>query len=189
MPLFPLFVNLEGKNVLVVGGGKTASRKIKGLLPFKANIVVVADKISQSIMKLYKNGTINLFERKFRFSDLNDKDMVIAAIDDIKLQKSIYEKCKAMNVAINCVDSPSFCSFIFPSLVIRNDLVIGISTSAKAPSISKEIRKMIAKMIPKNIGKIIEKVADLRASATKGKSRRLMIKQIVAEKFHTLQPK
>ncbi len=187
MSLFPLFVNLEGKSVLVVGGGKTASRKIKGLLPFKANIVVVADKISQSIMKLYKNGTINLFERKFRFSDLNDKDMVIAAIDDTGLQKAIYEQCSAMNIAINCVDSPSCCSFIFPSLIVKGSLVVGISTSSKAPAVSKEIRKMITKILPDNIDKIIEEMAELRHSAIKGKSRQNMIKRIVSERFRKLQ--
>lgn len=187
MALFPLFIELNEQNVIIIGGGNIASRKIRSLLPFKANIVVVADKVSEFITSLYDNGRIALHKKKFEFSDLSGQDIVIVAVDDIKLQKNIYEVCKSNNVAVNCVDNPLYCSFIFPSLIVKDDLVIGISTSTKAPAVSKQIRKIIEDVIPDDIGIIIDEIDILRRSSEKGSLRQDMIKQIVSEKFRKIQ--
>ncbi len=189
MALFPLFIDLKEKNVIIIGGGNIASRKIKSLLPFKANIVVVADKVSKFITSLFEDGTVALLKKKFEFSDLSGQDVVIVAVDDIELQKNIYEVCKSNNVAVNCVDNPLYCSFIFPSLIVNDDLVIGISTSTKAPAVSKQIRKMIEGVIPNDVGIMIDEVDRLRQSSEKGRLRQDMIKQIVSEKFRKIQQK
>ncbi|MEJ7553759.1 MAG: NAD(P)-dependent oxidoreductase, partial [Aquificaceae bacterium] len=90
MPYFPMFVNLEGKRVVVVGGGKVASRKVEKLLPFEPRIRVIAPKITHYIQNLAKEGKIELLKRRVRLKDLRDAFMVIVAVDDLRLQKKIY---------------------------------------------------------------------------------------------------
>ncbi len=184
MPLFPLFVDIEGKNILVVGGGNVAQRKIEKLIIFKPYIHVVAKQVSDHIKNIkekYKN--IFIQEREFRFSDIEGKDMVIVAVDDLDLQKKIYTECVKKNIPVNSVDSPDYCSFIFPALVVKGDLVIGISTSGKVPGLSAGIRKHIEKCLPQDIENILLEISRIRESTPKGEERQRKIIELVEKMF------
>ena len=90
MALFPMFVNLKQKEVLVIGGGKVATRKVKTLLNFGPSITVIARQTTDLIDKLAQEGTIKLHKRSFNLKeDIKNRDVVIVATDDIDLQKSI----------------------------------------------------------------------------------------------------
>ena len=159
---FPLFVNLKDKDVLVVGAGIVAFRKIEKLIEFKPNITVVAPEAIPEILTLHKEGIIDFRKRKFKKSDLRGKFMVIVAADDIFLQKRIYSYCVKYNIHCNSVDEKNFCTFLFPSIIKRGHLVIAINTSGEAPSISKYMRTKIEKIIPENIEEVLSTVSKLR---------------------------
>ncbi len=180
MSLFPMFVNLEGKNVLVVGGGNVAARKIEKLLPFKPKITVVAKKIKRDeIKKLAEKHNITLIERQFLFTDIDRKDMVIVAVDDVDLQREVYNYCVRRRIPVNCVDSPDYCTFIFPALVIKDELVIGISTSGTVPGLSAKIREKIENCLPENIEDVLKKLKQIRESMPKGEERQKKILEII----------
>jgi len=188
MPLFPMFVDLKNKNVLVVGGGTVAQRKIEKLIPFKPKIEVVAKNINRDIKKLAKDyAGIILNERAFDFLDLKNKDIVIVAVDDISLQKEIYEECIKRKIPVNSVDSPDYCSFIFPALVVKGELVIGISTSGTVPGLSAKVRKHIEKCLPENIEEILNELKHIRETLPKGEERQRVILQKVEELFEKFQ--
>jgi precorrin-2 dehydrogenase/sirohydrochlorin ferrochelatase len=159
---FPLFLNLESKDILVVGAGLVAFRKIEKLLEFKPKITVIAPKAIPEILSLHKKDIINFKKRKFKKSDLRGRFMVIVASNDILLQKQIYKYCIRHNIHCNSVDELDFCTFIFPSIITRDPLVIAINTSGEAPSISKYMRERIETIIPKNIKEIIEIISKIR---------------------------
>ena len=94
MPYFPVFVDLKDKEVVVVGGGKVAERKIEKLLIFEPRIRVISPKITKGIRDLHNQGKIELTLRKVRLADIKRAFMVIVAVDDIKLQKRLYQYCK-----------------------------------------------------------------------------------------------
>lgn len=184
MPLFPIFVEIEGKNVLVVGGGTVAQRKIEKLIPFKPKIEVVAKSINEDIKRLTKDyKDIILNERTFDFSDLENRDVVIVAVDDLALQKEIYEECVKRKIPVNSVDSPDYCSFIFPALVVKGDLVIGISTSGTVPGLSAKVRKHIEKCLPENMEEILKELKYIRETLPKGEERQRVVLQKVEELF------
>lgn len=177
MPHFPAFINLEGKEVVVIGGGKVAERKIEKLLPFKPSIKVVSPAFTVGIKKLRKEGKVTIVKRKFILSDIRNAFMVIVAVDNIKLQKRIYEYCKKRHILCNAVDSPDFCTFIFPALVVRGDVVIGISTSGTVPALSKNLREYIQKALPRDLELVKDKLEKIRRKLPKGKERqRLMVR-------------
>lgn len=180
MAFFPMFVSLEAKEVLVVGGGQVASRKIKTLLLFKPHITVVAKQSTAFVEKLAASGVITLHKRSVLSNeDINDKDVVIVAVDDIKLQQSIFELCLKEKIPVNCVDSPKYCTFIFPSVVVRESFVMGISTSGRAPLVSKTVRKSLEKIFPKNIEDVVDKVERIRNSSLKKTEKEKVLEEAV----------
>ncbi len=183
MRYFPMFVNLEGKRVVVVGGGKVASRKVEKLLPFEPRIRVIAPKITHYIHSLAKEGKIELLKRRVRLKDLRDAFMVIVAVDDLRLQKKIYGFCVKMGIHCNAVDTPDFCTFLFPALVVRGNLVIGVSTSGKVPALSAGIRELIEKELPQNIEDLLSELEGLRESLPEGMERQEKLIALVRQRL------
>ncbi len=183
MALFPMFVSLEEKKVLVIGGGAVALRKIEKLLPFKPKLKVISKEFSEETLSLIKKHNIPYEKRAFKPSDLNGQFIVIVAVDDIKLQEEIFRLTRDKNIFVNAVDSPDYCDFIFPAYVKREDVVIGITSSGSAPGLSAKIRKHIEKSLPENLEQILKQVKNLRESLPKGKERQKKVLQLVEELF------
>lgn len=171
MALFPMFVDLKGSNCLVIGGGEVALRKIEQLIKFSPNLTVIAISICDEIKELALDAQMTIFERPYHSKDLEKRFMVIGALDDLNEQKKIYDYCKNHNIPVNCVDSPQLCSFIFPALVVENDLCIGINTSGRAPAVSSALRKYLEGLIPHQISELINDVDRIRKSEPPGKNR------------------
>ncbi len=163
MALFPLFIDLSKRRVLVVGAGSVAERKVNTLLAFKPHITVVAKEVKKEVFRKWaEEGKIELKLKSFEDHDLKEKDIVIVAADRVDLQERIFKLCKENKVPVNCVDKPEYCTFIFPSVIVKGELVIGITTSGKAPSASKKLRQSIEKIIPEGIESLINQIGNIR---------------------------
>ena len=182
MALFPLFINIENKEVLVVGAGEVALRKIEKLLPFQPKITVVAKEIKRDeIKELAEEGKINLIKRGFLFTDIDRKELVIVAVDDINLQREIYNYCVRKKIPVNSVDSPDYCTFIFPAYVKKDNIVIGITTSGKAPALSGKLREIVEDCLPDNIENILKELEEIKKKYPKGKERQKLIMEKLDE--------
>ncbi len=179
MPLFPAFIDLKNKRVLVVGGGEVALRKVSSLLRFTKNITVVAPSVRRELMEIARKEGVKIVKRKFWLRDLKNMDLVVVAVDDVKLQERIYRECERRRILCNSVDSPDHCSFIFPSLIVEGDLVIGITTGGRAPALSKRIREIVQGCLPDKLGDTLNAVARERQRLPKGKRRQEVIKRLV----------
>ena len=151
MAAFPFFIELKGKKCVVVGGGKVASRKIEILSKFNGDIVVISPEISDEIKVLKDSGKLVHINRCYQSSDIMGAFMVIAATSDTLVNDNIYTDAVNHGILVNVVDDPQRCTFLFPAIVKRNDLVIGISTSGSYPTLSKKIRKKVDSMVNSNI--------------------------------------
>lgn len=178
MPYFPAFLDLKGKSLLVVGGGPVAERKVKKLLAFEPNIKVIAPKVTAGIRDLSKKGRVKLVLRKVRLSDIKGAFAVIVAVDDLQLQKRIYEQCKKKGILCNSVDSIDYCSFIFPALIVKGDVVIGISTSGRVPALSRAIREYLEKVLPQGIEEVERRLEEIRKSLPKGEKRQRTVTEL-----------
>lgn len=147
MALFPLFIDLKEKECVVIGGGKIADRKIETLIKFAAKITVVSPEISESIALKIIKGQLFYNKRNYQKTDIEYAFLVIAATSEKSLNEKIYQDATDLGVFVNVVDNPEKCTFLFPSVIQRDDLVIGISTSGSYPALSKSIRKKIETLI------------------------------------------
>ncbi|WP_456401096.1 precorrin-2 dehydrogenase/sirohydrochlorin ferrochelatase family protein [Persephonella sp.] len=183
MALFPLFINLAEKKILIVGAGNVALRKIEKLIPFTKNIKVVAKETLKEVEELCKREKIELIKKEFSLEDLNGIDIAIVAVDNIELQKMIFNFCRSKGILVNSVDSPDYCDFIFPAYVKRGDIVIGITTSGKAPGLSGKLREIIEKNLPPNIENLLEELSEIRKKEEKGERRQKLIMDIINKKL------
>ena len=154
MTLFPFFEDIDNKTFLVIGGGKVAKGKINRLKQFTNKIIVIAPETDITECKVIK--------KEFEESDLALADYVIGASDDGELNKKISFLCQARGISVNIVDDSSLCTFIFPSLIKRGDLTVGITTNGKSPALSQYLRQEIEKLIPDDIESIIDEISALR---------------------------
>lgn len=143
MAYFPFYIDIENKNILVVGGGTVALRKIEKLLPFKPSITVVSPKISIEILRL----NVNTINREFADGDLENVFCVISATDNEQVNSHIFELCKEKNILVNTVDDKEKCGFIFPALVQKNFVTVGITTSGKSPIYAKYLKEQFLNML------------------------------------------
>lgn len=156
MNLFPLFLDLADKTVLIVGGGKVAARKLEKLRPFTDNLVVVAKETDLSLTDGPAKDIAALDVRPFEETDLARADLVIAATDDRALNRRIAGLCREAGKPVDVVSDPELCTFFFPSLVRRGDLVVGITTGGKAPAFGQEVRRLLEAELPDDTEEIID---------------------------------
>ena len=185
--LFPLFVDLQGKKCLVVGGGNVAVRKIETLLSFGAEIFVVSPEVTEGIEELARCRKLSVAQRSYCPSDLEGVSLAIAATNVNQVNRQVYMEAKERNIPVNVVDKPEMCTFVFPSIVKRQELVIGISTSGGFPALSKRIRQMLEKVIPENLGELLGFLKGIRNrlkdEVESPAERKLLLERLLDEVF------
>lgn len=140
---YPIFLNLEGKTCLVVGGGRVARRKTAALLEAGARVKVVAPDISESLTELAENGQVELAKRPFAAGDMDGAVLVIAATDDGELNQSLRAEAMKQGALINVVDEPELCDFFVPAVVNRGSLQIAVSTGGVSPGLARALRRRL----------------------------------------------
>jgi len=143
--LFPMFVKLEGKQVLVVGAGKVGEPKIAGLLDTGARVRVVSLDASPAVREWARTGKVEFELRPFSADDLDGAFLAIVATSSSTLNERVYHEAQKRGVLCNVVDVPDRCDFYYPSVVRRGDLQIAVSTAGQSPSLAQLIRKQIEK--------------------------------------------
>jgi precorrin-2 dehydrogenase/sirohydrochlorin ferrochelatase len=141
MSLFPMFVKLEGRRVLVVGAGSVGEAKIDSLLATAAIVHVVSPKATARVREWARQGRIEWEARVYRPSDFAGMFLVIAATGSPALHDEIYAEAKSRGVLCNAVDEPERCDFYFPAVVRRGELQIAISTGGLSPALAQRLRK------------------------------------------------
>lgn len=148
----PLFINLQNRSVLVIGGGTVATRKIIILQRAGANIKIVSRTLCAELIKMLSSPTISWVSKVFDPIMLDTVFFVIVATNDIHLNNLVYQNAEKRHVFINTVDDKNKCSCIFPSIVDRTPILIGISSSGTAPVLARILREKIELLLPKYIG-------------------------------------
>lgn len=165
--LYPIFLKTENFNILIVGGGIVGTEKLSFILKNSPNasITVVAKLISDDILSLTSNHpSIQLKQKVFEPTDLDNHQLVIAATADKELNHQIYEAAKSGSILINVADTPELCDFYLGSVVTKGDLKIAISTNGKSPTLSKRLREFFEAVLPENINDLILNLNEYRNS-------------------------
>ncbi len=156
MDYFPLFAQLKGRPILVVGGGVVALRKVRQLLKADAEIHLCARELNSELAQWVSEGQLQHQHTSFSPELLDDKWLVIAATDDPVVNAEVAEAAEERRVFINAVDDLDNSSMIFPSIVDRSPLVVAISSSGKAPVLARLMREKLEALLPQSLGALAD---------------------------------
>ncbi len=139
VPYYPLFLDLQGKQVLVAGAGKVALRKTRGLVEAGARVTVVAPRAEPEFDSL----PVRLLRRRFRATDLNGATLAFAATDDRRVNHRVAAESKRRGIPVNVADAQEECDFLVPARIRSGGLQVAISTGGRSPRLAVELRRKI----------------------------------------------
>ena len=163
--LFPIFVKLDQIQTLLVGGGNVALEKFQALISNdpSLNLTIIAREIIPSFKELLKEYPhIKLTIRPFEDIDIINKQLVIAATNNIELNNHLRALTAQHNILFNAADKPALCDFYLGSIVKKGDLKIAISTNGKSPTIAKRIKELLNDLLPAEIDETLALMSSYR---------------------------
>jgi precorrin-2 dehydrogenase/sirohydrochlorin ferrochelatase len=155
MAKYPIFLELDGRRAVIIGGGAVAVRKAQSLLAAGARLVVVAEHADEMLTALCVRSEAELVKSKYSKSYLSGAVLAIAATDNRQLNKKIYKDCQELEILCNVVDQPQLCDFFVPAVVKRGDLQIAISTEGYCPAYAGHLRKKLERMFSEKHGEFL----------------------------------
>lgn len=161
---YPAFVNINGKDCVVVGGGSVAERKVMALLDAGAKVTVISDKITKRLLKEKQKGSIQHLQRPYKIGDTKNFFLVIAATDDEAVNRQISQEARFL---LNVVDNPGLSNFIVPAVLKDGDLTIAISTGGISPAIARSIKTDLKSYISIDIKRYLRFLKSLRKDVFK----------------------
>lgn len=192
MDLYPINLNIRGRNILIVGAGRVAFRKFKRLLNMEVNIKVISPNFNESFFAYFnqkseQSSKYKFFKREFKVKDLNSQFLVFAATNNYNLNLEIAKLAKKKEILINIADNAELSDFTLPAAINRGDLLLTVSSGASLPALSKKIREKLELEFGLEYQLLLEVMSKKRKyiiSEIKSiKKRKEIFNQIAADKF------
>ena len=169
--LFPIFLKLNQLSVLIVGGGYVGLEKLNAVLQNspEASIKIVAPSISEEIRALVSTfPKVILVERIYQSSDIDDADIVIAAVNDREISEQVSIDARQKGKLVNAADKPELCDFYLSSVVKKGSIKIAISTNGKSPTVAKRLKEVLNDMIPEEMENVLNNIQLIRKNINGG---------------------
>jgi precorrin-2 dehydrogenase len=151
-------LDLEGRRVLVVGGGRVALEKVRSLLECGASVTVVAPRLEPELREL----DVEILRRRYRASDLEGRYLVVAATATASVNSQVSVDADARSLLCNVADVPDLCSFILPAVLRRDPIAVAVSTGGASPALAQRIRDDIDDVIGPEHVELARRLRELR---------------------------
>jgi precorrin-2 dehydrogenase/sirohydrochlorin ferrochelatase len=162
MAKYPIFLELGGRRVVLVGGGTVAVRKAEAFVEAGARLVVVALKPTDAMIALCTQHGAELIRARYSKQYIAAAVLVVAATDDRKVNEQVYQDCQELEILCNVVDDPEHCDFFVPAVVRRGDLQIAIGTEGYAPAYAGHLRKKLEGIFTEDHGRFLAELEKVR---------------------------
>ncbi len=163
MRYYPVFLDIAGKPVIVIGGGNIAHQKVVGLLKVGAEVTVVSPELNAEMSSLASEGQFRHIRRDYAPGDLEGYVLAFVATDDRSVNATVAAEGKERRVWVNAVDDPPNCDFIMPGIAQQGDLIVAISTSGKSPAMARKMREEIEAFLTEDYALMLGLAAEVRA--------------------------
>ena len=187
LDVFPAFVKVAGKRVVIVGGGDEAASKLRLLSETSAEIDVIAPEVSNGMRDALKLSGARHIVRQAEFEDFADAALVFTALDTHEADQMVVEAARLAGVPVNAVDRPNLCDFITPSIVNRAPVVVAVSTNGTAPVLARRLKATIEKLLHPRLG-VLARFADAFRGSVAGSGRNGQERRLFWERFFDGRP-
>jgi siroheme synthase-like protein len=162
MGYYPIFVELQDRRCVVIGGGREAQRKVEGLLAAGGNVTVIAPKLTRDLQGLLAEGRIDLQQREYREGDLEGYEVVMVATNDGAVNDAVSAEGKRLRVWVNAADDTKNCDFILPAVIRRGKIVVAASTSGTSPALARRLREELEAYLTEEMPPLADLLAEVR---------------------------
>jgi len=152
---YPVFLDLRDKPVVVVGGGIVAERKVEQLLPAGPRITVISPEVTPAVQRWAHDAVITLLTRPYQQGDVLGAALVIAATDDVAVNRTVADAARAERIWVNAVDDVAYCDFIAPAVVEQGDITLAVSTGGKSPATARFLRRKLQDFLSADFGVLL----------------------------------
>lgn len=163
--LYPIFLKVHQLNVLIIGGGKVALEKLSFMLKSSPNAqvtMIALEFLDELIVLAEKHAVLLVHNTVYSHTVLQDYHLVIAATNNYKVNKQVYNDAKRRNLLVNVADTPDLCDFYLGGIVTKGNIKIAISTNGKSPTMAKRLREFFEDVIPEEIDDLAQNLNRFR---------------------------
>ena len=162
MAYYPVFLEMKGRNCVVIGGGAIAERKVAGLVAAEASVTVIAPILTDGLRELLGEGVIRHVAREYQAGDGASFDLVFVATDDADINPLVFKETRALRIWVNSADDPAHGDFILPAVIRRGELTVAASTGGASPAITRAIREELDDYFTPDYAQLVAIAAEVR---------------------------
>lgn len=166
-PYYPIYLDIEERNVVIIGGGNVCARKAETMMKYGARVTVVSPELTDEIEQWAREGCLAIQRKPYESSDLDGAHIVIASTDDQSVNEQIAADCRARRIPVNVVDVTPLCEFIVPAIIEKGSIQIAVSTGGKSPALARTLKEDLQRAIGPEYAEINDVLGSLRDGAKK----------------------
>jgi precorrin-2 dehydrogenase/sirohydrochlorin ferrochelatase len=164
-PYYPIYLDIENREVVIIGGGNVCARKAETMMNYGARVTVVSPEFTEEIEGWAREGCLALKRKSYDPSDLDGANIVIASTDVQEVNEQIAADCRARRIPVNVVDVTPLCEFIIPAIVQSGGIQIAISTGGKSPALARTLKDDLQRLVGPEYSEVNELLGTLREGA------------------------
>jgi len=164
-PYYPIFLDIEDRDVVIIGGGNVCARKAETMMNYGARVTVVSPEFTEEIEGWARNGRLEIRRKTYEESDLDGANIVIASTDVQSINEQIAADCRRRRIPVNVVDVTPLCEFIVPAIVDKGSVTLAISTGGKSPALARTLKEDLYRLIGPEYAEVNDALGTLRESA------------------------
>jgi len=160
---YPVFIELQDRRCLVIGGGREAQRKVEGLLGADGRVDIVSPTLTEDLQRMLAEGKIASWQqRDYREGDVEGYEVVMVATDDGKVNAEVSAEGKRRGVWVNAADDTENCDFILPAVIRRGNITLAASTGGTSPALARRLREELEAYLTEDMPALAELLAEVR---------------------------
>src|SRR5215213_4250509 len=164
-PYYPIYLDIEDRRVVIVGGGNVCARKAETMMKYGARVTIVSPAFTDEIEQWAREGCLVLKRKEYDASDLDGANIVIASTDVQSVNEQIATDCRARRIPVNVVDVTPLCEFIVPAIIESGSIQIAVSTGGKSPAVARTLKEDLQRTIGPEYAEVNDVLGTLREDA------------------------
>jgi len=164
-PYYPIFLDIEDRPVVIIGGGNVCARKAETMMNYGARVTIVSPEFTEEIEQWGRDGVLQLRRKTYEDADLEGANIVIASTDDQSVNEQIAADCRRRRIPVNVVDVTPLCEFIVPAIIDKGSVTLAVSTGGKSPALARTLKEDLQRIVGPEYAEVNDALGTLRESA------------------------
>ena len=164
-PYYPIYLDIENRDVVIIGGGSVCARKAETMMKYGARVTIVSPEFTAEIEQWVSEGKLTIRRKQYEETDLTGATIVIASTDNQVVNEKIAADCRRRRIPVNVVDVTPLCEFIVPAIIESGSVQIAVSTGGKSPALARTLKEDLQRLVGPEYAEVNDILGTLREAA------------------------